>query len=840
MLGAAVNMDSARTMSAIEPTGFKQLEPGTVIAGAYRIVRPLAEGGMGVIYEVDQVATGARRALKVMHARFASDETLRARFVQEARLAASIPSDHVAQVLDSGQDEASGALYMVMELLEGETLSREVRRRGSFAWKDVLAIVEQVAHAIRAAHSLAIVHRDLKPANIFLARSRHATLPFTVKVLDFGIAKALVSGPEATVAVLGTPAWMAPEQAAVGAPIGPAADIWSLGLLTFWALTSKHYFPSANIKTSPTAAILREVVVDDLAPASDRAAQLGVADRLPPGFDAWFFRCVDRNPERRFSDARTAFDALARLPPPMPIDALSGFSHVARPSSPPPPRLELPPTSLESPRAARVPESAPPLQTTVNERRGRRPSIARVIARSLALGVGLVAIGAATATGLVHLRPPQTGSGAASAARSPEVFAGPAPIVRVHGSDTVDADLMPALAEAYLRRRTGVDHVVIRPAGPGEIFVEAREGQRVVESIEIESRRTATTLADLRADRCDMSAASRSLGEIESSSQSSPGDLRSTVTEQVIALSGIAVVVSPHNPIAALSKEQLTGIFSGDIRRWSDLGGADAPVVVLARDDGADAVDTFQRFVLGDRPLSPDARRYESSKTLSDTVASTPDGIGFVELPYVRGAKPVMVGDEHLALRLPSPMTVATEEYLLTQRLVLYVAANAPREATELVDFALSDEGQNVVTEAGFVDLRPRCDATASRCPKCVAEYRDLVRRACRVTIDFRFEHGDTQFDSRALRDLERLTRWFGQSQASTRRLVLLGFSDTQGRRGDNIIISQRRAEFVASQLRARGIPIAAVQGLGPDMLVADDSTEEGQARNRRVEVWVR
>jgi phosphate transport system substrate-binding protein len=631
---------------------------------------------------------------------------------------------------------------------------------------------------------------------------------------------------------------MAPEQAAVGAPIGPAADIWSLGLLTFWALTGKHYFTSANIKTSPTGAVLREVVVDELVPASDRAAQLGVADRLPPGFDGWFFRCVDRKPERRFADAQTAFEALARLPPPTPIDPLSRFSHVA--SSRAPPRLDLPPTSLESPRAARIPESAPPLQTTVSERRGRRPSSAHALARWLPLGASLVALSAASITGFVLLRPPQTGSHAPPAMRFAEPASGPGPILRVHGSNAVDAELVPALAEGFLRRRTGAERVARRTTGPDEIVVEARDGQRVIESIEIHAHGTAAGFADLGAGQCDIVAASRRIRDSESASLASLGDLTSGASEHVIALDGIAVVVSPSNPMLALSKEQLAGIFSGEIRRWSDLGGPDAPIVLYAPDDGTDTSDTFLRAVLGDRPLSPSAEHHSSSKALSDAVASTPAGIGFVELPYVRSAKPVMVGDEHLTLRLASPMTVSTEEYLLTQRLYLYVPASAPREAADFADFALSEEGQTAVTSAGFVDLRPRCDATASRCPKCVAEYHDLVRGACRVSIDFRFEHGDVEFDSRALRDVQRLTSWLGQSQYSSRRLVLLGFSDTQGRRGDNIIISERRAEFVAAQLRGRGIPIAAVRGLGPDMLVADDSTEEGQARNRRVEVWLR
>src|SRR5581483_1090006 len=145
---------------SVNATALKPLVPGALIAGAYRVVGSLAEGGMGAIYEVEQVATGARRALKVMHVHLAGDDTLRARFVREARITAAIASDHVAQVVDAGVDPSTGALFIVMELLEGSTLSQELRRRGPFDWADAVQVLAQIAHALGAAHEQGIVHRD--------------------------------------------------------------------------------------------------------------------------------------------------------------------------------------------------------------------------------------------------------------------------------------------------------------------------------------------------------------------------------------------------------------------------------------------------------------------------------------------------------------------------------------------------------------------------------------------------------------------------------------------------------------------------------------------------------
>jgi phosphate transport system substrate-binding protein len=184
-------------------------------------------------------------------------------------------------------------------------------------------------------------------------------------------------------------------------------------------------------------------------------------------------------------------------------------------------------------------------------------------------------------------------------------------------------------------------------------------------------------------------------------------------------------------------------------------------------------------------------------------------------------------------------MTVSTEDYPLARRLYLYAPPSAPIAAREFVDFALSEEGQRVVETVGFVDLRPECDAQA-RCASCPPAYREAVQGGCRLSIDFRFDRGSTQLDTRALRDLQRIVALMSRPANASRSLLLFGFSDKSGPRQDNLALSEQRAKIVASQLRARGLPVAMARGFGPDMPVADDDTGEGRERNRRVEVWLR
>lgn len=347
------------------------LEPDSVFATDYRVVRPLSEGGMGAVYLVEQISTGNQRALKVMHEHLVQDGKLRGRFVQEARVCSRIRSDHVVQVIGAGIDEPTGTPWLVMELLEGQDLSAYVRAKGPIPIGEVREICAQLCHALAAAHQVGIVHRDLKPENIFLSEARREGATFTLKVLDFGIAKILSEAlPATTTTAIGTPLWMAPEQTDVGAFIGPATDVWALGLIVFWMLTGKSYWRVASQEQASAMALMREVVFENLTPASTRAAELGCEGLLPEGFDAWFSRCVVRETHSRFADAGEARalllpllgDTSALAPSPLdlrtspvgeaPSDVMTAPTQLAQPT---PPRI---PDAL--PTAPAVTESVPP------------------------------------------------------------------------------------------------------------------------------------------------------------------------------------------------------------------------------------------------------------------------------------------------------------------------------------------------------------------------------------------------------------------------------------------------------------------------------------------------
>ncbi len=268
-------------------------------------------GGMGAVYVAEQISTGRKRALKLLLPTLVENPKTRERFEQEARIASRIESDHVVEVVGAGIDPASGAPWLAMELLDGETLAARIARMGPMRPPEALEMFRQLCHALGAAHAAGLVHRDIKPENLYLAVPRREAIPFTLKILDFGIAKLTedVRGNGGATGAVGSPLWMAPEQTG-STGVGPTADVWALGLVAFFCLTGRNYWRVANSEEATLQGLLREVLVDTLEPASVRATAFGTRHLLPPGFDAWFAHTVTREPSHRFQNAAQALNGL--------------------------------------------------------------------------------------------------------------------------------------------------------------------------------------------------------------------------------------------------------------------------------------------------------------------------------------------------------------------------------------------------------------------------------------------------------------------------------------------------------------------------------------------------
>src|SRR6266511_3705575 len=209
-------------------------QAGDLISGKYRLVRLIGDGGMGSVFEARHEYLGAAVALKFLHPELARRQGLVARFLQEARLSASMKSHHIAHVTDVDQT-SDGAAYLVMELLEGDSLQSILEREKKLSLDVALDYTMQILSGLQAAHAIGVVHRDLKPDNVFVVKTPQGPL---VKLLDFGIAK-LRNSKEFQVALtrpgvmMGTPEYMAPEQAYSAESVDVRADLYSVGTMLY-------------------------------------------------------------------------------------------------------------------------------------------------------------------------------------------------------------------------------------------------------------------------------------------------------------------------------------------------------------------------------------------------------------------------------------------------------------------------------------------------------------------------------------------------------------------------------------------------------------------------------
>jgi serine/threonine-protein kinase len=289
------------------------LGPGDVIDGKYRVLRPLGEGGMGAVFEGENLRLKRRVAIKVMHAAMARERKLVMRFEREAQAAANVASRHVVDVFDLG-DLPTGDRYMVMEFLDGQSLQARLKERSRLPPPEIAAVAVQLLEGLARVHQAGIIHRDLKPPNIFLARAEGGDE--IVKILDFGICKMNDRDrPRGDVStgvgdVLGTLAYMSPEQLEHGSRgLDARADLYAVGVMLYRSVTGALPYGSSSVVD-----LLREL-------REGRAPRIGdLAGDVDPRFSAIVHKALEWDRSARFATARDFQRALG--------DWLKGLSRI--------------------------------------------------------------------------------------------------------------------------------------------------------------------------------------------------------------------------------------------------------------------------------------------------------------------------------------------------------------------------------------------------------------------------------------------------------------------------------------------------------------------------------
>jgi serine/threonine-protein kinase len=355
-----------------------QLVPGTVIAGRYRLERPLAAGGMGAVWIARHTSLQTEVAVKVMSAASAGSAAARARFEREARSAASLRHANVVAVVDSGIEEDTP--YLVMELLRGESLEERLARKGRLALEVLVPIAMQIGRGLRKAHEAGIIHRDLKPGNVFLAREDDEEI---VKLLDFGIAKEIdlsLGEHTKTSELMGSPHYMSPEQLRSSKKTDVRSDLWSFGVVLYRSLTGAIPFPGDT---------LAEVMVQVFSSPLPLPSQ--IVPGLSPAVDAYFQRALARDPDERFQSVREMVDAFTALAGRAPMPTIGPDQLPPEPNStsttrpafaaPPAHRQSVPDASPAIPPAR---SSAPGASAAIPPARSSAPGASGIISPSAA------------------------------------------------------------------------------------------------------------------------------------------------------------------------------------------------------------------------------------------------------------------------------------------------------------------------------------------------------------------------------------------------------------------------------------------------------------------------
>ena len=413
-------------------------------------------------------------------------------------------------------------------------------------------------------------------------------------------------------------------------------------------------------------------------------------------------------------------------------------------------------------------------------------------------------------------------------------------MLRFAGSNTIGSELLPALAEAYLKQQGVTDVKRVKGTSDEEISLVDAKNPSPATTIEITSHGSGTAFTALPQHLADIGMPSRKIKTSEISPTAILGDMTAPTREHVLALDGIAVIVNRGNTISSLTKEQIAAIFAGVITDWSELKRYPGRINLYARDNKSGTYDTFKSVVLENLILSEEARRFEDSTKLSEKVAEDPNGIGFVGLPFVKNTRALAVSEKGTTPLIPNRLTVATEDYPLARRLYLYTP-DAPKNphVRRFTEFVLSKEGQDIVKQYGFIEqnLQTSKVKTQNEAPE---EYARLTADAQRLSLNFRFLPNSHRMDNKAVRDMDRVIEYVENAKAANKSIMLFGFSDAVGDEMINLKLSSDRAKAVADELTRRGIKLAHVAGYGASLSIASNSTKEGRERNRRVEIWVK
>lgn len=436
----------------------------------------------------------------------------------------------------------------------------------------------------------------------------------------------------------------------------------------------------------------------------------------------------------------------------------------------------------------------------------------------------------------------------------------------ISGSSTIGDVLMPALVEGFALQNGLRAERITRDEAHFEYVLSRSDGDAIVGRFEFRVSSTDEGFADLLADEADLVMALREIrrGELALAAEVGLGQLDDVNRSRVLALDAMTVIVSPVNPVSAISVSDLSRILSGEIENWRALGGPDAPITIHLRDAQSGLAQAVEDRVL--KParltLADTVERHTTNTALAQAVAGDQLGLGVASFSEIGNSKPLaLTGPCAFRLRA-NRLSIKTEDYPLTAPMFLYVPARRlPKLAREFLSYTRTGPAQIITRRAGFVDQAPEeiaLNAQGDRFANAIlvadgsdglTELKRMVGTLSplrRLSTSFRFEPGAARLDAQSRSNVQQLAHAVEAGVYDGRQMVFVGFSDGQGPATGNLDIAAQRAQAVRQAIEAEveASHLSHVQfstdAFGEAMPMACDNARWGRQVNRRVEVWVR
>jgi phosphate transport system substrate-binding protein len=333
--------------------------------------------------------------------------------------------------------------------------------------------------------------------------------------------------------------------------------------------------------------------------------------------------------------------------------------------------------------------------------------------------------------------------------------------------------------------------------------------------------------------------ARRLLPEEQDALRPSLGDMEAPSAEHVVALDALAVVVNPANMLGALRLDQVRAVFGGAIRDWSAIGGSGGSIHPYAVRTVSELHARFSALAMAGGDFGANTNGVADAANVAAAVAGDPHGIGVVDLPHIGTLRALAIAAPgYEAVPPTNKLAAQIGDYPMTYPLYLYNSAAPDAISQRFLAFAMSPEGQGIVAQAGLVSPSMPPDTVAVS-PVASERLKRFIAGARRLPIAFHFLPNSNDLDLNGQHDLDHLADLLKANNITGERLILAGFSDNHQGPNASQLLAKRRADAVAALFALHGLTPLRVAGFGAELPVADNGSEEGRARNRRVEVYL-